>query len=535
VSAAAAASTRPAYFDTGWTGGRSPWVIALVVSMATFMEVLDTSIANVSLPHIAGDLSVTQEQSTWVLTSYLVSNAVVLPISGWLATRIGRKRFYMICVMLFVASSLLCGLAPTLGTLVLFRVLQGIGGGGLAPSEQAILVDTFPPAKRGAGMAIYGMAVVVAPAIGPTLGGFITEHLSWRWVFFINVPVGLVSLYLTSRVVTDPPHLKEMRRHAGGIDYVGLGLIAIGLGCLEYVLDKGQEEDWFNSPAIVGFAAAAAACIVAFVVWEARQEHPVIDVRMFKSRTLASGGAMMLLIGVLLYAPTVLLPAFEQTLMGYTAEQAGQTMSPGGFAMILLMPLSGALVARVDPRKLLAIGAGLLAVSLFYISERLSVGMDFRTAVALRLFQTTGFAFLFVPINALVYAGVAPQKNNAVAGIMNLGRNVGGSIGIALVTTIIARHAQSHQADLAAHTNGYNPAFRGLVSGIQRAMERAGASSLDATHRALAVVYRQLQLQATELAYLDAFRALAVAAICMVPLLALAKYARSASAPPAGH
>ena len=535
ASAAGAAPARPAYFDTGWTGGRSPWVIALVVSMATFMEVLDTSIANVSLPHIAGDLSVTQDQSTWVLTSYLVSNAVVLPVSGWLATRIGRKRFYMICVALFAASSFLCGIAPTLGTLVLFRVLQGIGGGGLAPSEQAILVDTFPPAKRGAGMAIYGMAVVVAPAIGPTLGGFITEHLSWRWVFFINIPVGLLSLYLTSRVVTDPPHLKEMRQRAGGIDYVGLGLISIGLGCLEYVLDKGQEEDWFNSPAIIGFAAASAACIVAFVIWESRQEHPIIDVRMFKSRTLASGGALMLLIGILLYAPTVLLPAFEQTLMGYTAEQAGQTMSPGGFAMILLMPLSGALVARVDPRKLLAIGAALLAVSLFYLSERLSVGMDFRTAVLLRLFQTTGFAFLFVPINALVYAGVAPQKNNAVAGIMNLGRNVGGSIGIAVVTTIIARHAQSHQADLTAHTNGYNPAFRALLAGIQRGLERAGASTTEAAHRAIAIVYRQLQLQAAQLAYLDAFRTLAVAAVCMVPLVVLARYAKPAGPPPAGH
>ena len=518
-----------------WTPKFNPWLIAVVVALAAFMEVLDTSIANVSLPHIAGSLSVTQDESTWVLTSYLVSNAVVLPVSGWLATRIGRKRFYMICVALFAASSFLCGIAPTLGTLVLFRVLQGIGGGGLAPSEQAILVDTFPPAKRGAGMAIYGMAVVVAPAIGPTLGGFITEHLSWRWVFFINIPVGLLSLYLTSRVVTDPPHLKEMRQRAGGIDYVGLGLISIGLGCLEYVLDKGQEEDWFNSPAIIGFAAASAACIVAFVIWESRQEHPIIDVRMFKSRTLASGGALMLLIGILLYAPTVLLPAFEQTLMGYTAEQAGQTMSPGGFAMILLMPLSGALVARVDPRKLLAIGAALLAVSLFYLSERLSVGMDFRTAVLLRLFQTTGFAFLFVPINALVYAGVAPQKNNAVAGIMNLGRNVGGSIGIAVVTTIIARHAQSHQADLTAHTNGYNPAFRALLAGIQRGLERAGASTTEAAHRAIAIVYRQLQLQAAQLAYLDAFRTLAVAAVCMVPLVVLARYAKPAGPPPAGH
>jgi DHA2 family multidrug resistance protein len=533
VSASVEAPGRPSYFDTGWTGGQNPWVIALVVSMATFMEVLDTSIANVSLPHIAGDLSVTQDESTWVLTSYLVSNAVVLPISGWLATRIGRKRFYMTCVALFVVSSFLCGVAPTLGTLVLCRVLQGIGGGGLAPSEQAILVDTFPPAKRGAGMAIYGMAVVVAPAIGPTLGGFITEHLSWRWVFFINIPVGLLSLFLTSRIVTDPPHLEEMRGHAGRIDYVGLALISTGLGCLEFVLDKGQEEDWFNSTAIVGFAAAAATCLVSFVIWEWREEHPVIDVRMFKGRTFASGSAIMLLVGVLLYAPTVLLPAFEQTLMGYTAEQAGQTMSPGGLAMILLMPLAGALVARVDPRRLLAVGSVLLATSLFYMSRHLDVGMGFGTAVSLRLFQTTGFAFLFVPINALVYAGLPPQKNNAVAGIMNLGRNIGGSIGIAIATTTIARRAQVHQLELTAHTNNYNRAFRALVTGIERSLEQKGASAVDAAHRALAVVYRQVELQATQLAYLDAFRTLALAALCMLPLLALARGVKSGAGPTA--
>ena len=534
MSASANAAARPSYFETGWTGGRSPWVIALVVSMATFMEVLDTSIANVSLPHIAGDLSVTQEESTWVLTSYLVSNAVVLPISGWLATRLGRKRFYMMCVSLFVVSSFLCGVAPTLGTLVFFRVLQGIGGGGLAPSEQAILVDTFPAAKRGAGMAIYGMAVVVAPAIGPTLGGFITEHLSWRWVFFINIPVGLLSLYLTNRVVSDPPHLKEMQARAGGIDYVGLGLISTGLGCLEYVLDRGQEADWFNAPSIVMVAAFSAACIVSFVIWELRHDNPILDLRLFKSRTFASASVVMLLVGVLLYAPTVLLPAFEQTLMGYTAEQAGETMSPGGLAMILLMPLSGALVARVDPRRLLAIGGILLSASLFFISTRLSVGMDFTTAVVLRLFQTTGFAFLFVPINALVYAGVPPQKNNAVAGIMNLGRNIGGSIGIAMVTTIIARHAQVHQAALASHTNHYSAAFQGGLAGIARAFEHTGASAVEATHRALAVVYRQVQLQATQLAYLDAFRALALGGLCILPLLLIARAAKPGRAP-AGH
>jgi DHA2 family multidrug resistance protein len=521
---------RPRYFETGWTGGHNPWVIALVVSMATFMEVLDTSIANVSLPHIAGDLSVTQDESTWVLTSYLISNAVVLPISGWLATKMGRKRFYMLSVALFVVSSFLCGIAPSLGLLVLFRVLQGIGGGGLAPSEQAILVDTFPEAKRGGAMAVYGMAVVLAPAIGPTLGGFITEYFSWRWVFFINIPMGLLSLALTYRIVTDPPHLAEMRARSGGVDWIGLMLISVGLGCFEFVLDKGQEDDWFQSPAILGFAIASAACIVAFVVWEWFEEHPVIDVRMFKSRTFASGAGLMLGVGILLYAPTVLLPAFEQLLMGYTAEQAGETMSPGGLALIPLMPVVGALVAKIDARKLIAVGALLIATSLVYLAGHLYVGVDFKTVLLLRVYQVAGLAFLFVPINTLVYAGVAPEKNNAVAGIMNLGRNIGGSIGIAFITTVIARRAQVHQVALASYTHGYNAAFTTRLAGMARAFEHGGASAVEAAQRALAVVYRQMQLQATQLAYLDAFRFLAIAAVCMLPLLLLAKPPRPGKA-----
>jgi DHA2 family multidrug resistance protein len=520
----------PSYFETGWTGGRNPWVIALVVSMATFMEVLDTSIANVSLPHIAGDLSVTQDESTWVLTSYLISNAVVLPISGWLATRLGRKRFYMISVGLFVISSFLCGIAPSLGLLVFFRILQGIGGGGLAPSEQAILADTFPQAKRGGAMAVYGMAIVLAPAIGPTLGGFLTEHFSWRWVFFINIPMGLLSLALTNRIVTDPPHLKEMRERSGGVDWIGLMLISVGLGCFEFVLDKGQEDDWFHSPAIIGFAIAAAVCIISFAIWEWHQKDPIIDVRMFKSRTLAIGATLMLAVGVLLYAPTVLLPAFEQLLMGYTAQQAGETMSPGALALIPLMPVVGVLVAKVDARKLIGVGALLIAASLFYLAGHLYVGIDFRTVLLLRLYQVAGLAFMFVPINTLVYAGVPPEKNNAVAGIMNLGRNIGGSIGIAFITTAIARRAQVHQVALSSNTNLYNSAFASKLAGIARSLQHSGAPAVDAGQRALAVVYRQLQLQATQLAYLDTFRFLAIAALLMLPLLFIARAAKPGKA-----
>ena len=352
----AAAPARPAYFATGWTGGHNPWAIALVVTMATFMEVLDTSIANVSLPHIAGNLSVSQDESTWVLTSYLVSNAIVLPISGWIASKIGRKRFYMTCVALFTVSSFLCGIAPSLGSLIFFRVLQGVGGGGLGPSEQAILADTFPPAKRGMAFAVYGMAVVLAPAIGPTLGGFITDHFTWRWIFFINVPVGLVSLMLTRRLVTrsaahrgrqgeDRRHrLRRPRAHRGRPRLPG---------------DRARQGPGGRLVRLavhLGLAIIAAVALVSFVLWERKQEHPIVDVNMFKNRTFAAANVMMLTLGIALFGSTVLLPQYLQVLMGYTAQQSGMALSPGGFVVILLLPFVGMLVSRVDARYMIGFG-----------------------------------------------------------------------------------------------------------------------------------------------------------------------------------
>ncbi|HEY8090315.1 MAG TPA: DHA2 family efflux MFS transporter permease subunit [Polyangiaceae bacterium] len=526
------ASRQPDYFATGWTGGRNPWAIALVVTMATFMEILDSSIANVSLPHIAGNLSVSQDESTWVLTSYLVSNAVVLPISGWISSRMGRKRFYMTCVALFTLSSFLCGMAPTLGSLIFFRVLQGVGGGGLGPSEQAILVDTFPPAKRGMAMAVYGMAVVLAPAIGPTLGGFITDNFNWRWVFFINVPVGALSLFLTNRVVTDPPHLRTAKEKTGGIDWVGLGLIATGLGCLEVVLDKGQEEDWFHSSFILGFTIVAAVTLVSFVAWEWNHDNPIVDLKMFKRRSFATANVMMLMLGIALFGSTVLLPQYMQVLMGYTAQQSGMALSPGGLVVIGLLPLVGILVSKVDTRYLAAFGFAVLSGSLFYMTRRLDIRMDFATAVELRAIQSVGMAFLFVPIQSISYAGVPPQKNNQVSGIMNLSRNMGGDIGIAFVTTLIVRRAQMHQANLSRHTTAYDPSFQAGLSAMARSMEHAGASSVDAAHQATAAMYRQLVLQSTQLAYIDALWILAVGAALMVPLVWLAR--KPQSAPPAG-
>jgi DHA2 family multidrug resistance protein len=498
------------------------------------MEVLDTSIANVSLPHIAGDLSVSQDESTWVLTSYLVSNAIILPISGWIASRVGRKRFYMACVAIFAISSFLCGIAPSLGALIFFRVLQGLGGGGLGPSEQSILADTFPPAKRGMAFAVYGMAVVLAPAIGPTLGGFITDHYSWRWVFFINVPVGVASLFLSNHFVSDPPHLRNMKERTQSIDYIGLSLIAVGLSALEVVLDKGQEDDWFHAPFIVWFSIIAAVALFSFVVWEWNHEHPIVDVKLFKNRNFAASNVMMLTLGVSLFGTTVLLPQYTQVLMGYTAEQAGMALSPGGFVVILLLPFVGRSIGKVDPRALIAFGFIVLSASLFYMTSHLYQGIDFRQAVLLRVYQSVGLAFLFVPINTLVYNGVPPEKNNSVSGIVNLSRNMGGDIGIAFVTTYIARRSQTHQANLAAHTSSFDPAFQSRLAALTAGIQHSGATAADAAHKAMASVYFQVVQQATTLAYIDVLRVMGTVTALMVPLLFLTQKPKGGPAP-VGH
>jgi MFS transporter, DHA2 family, multidrug resistance protein len=514
----------------GFTGGHNPWAVALTVTMATFMEVLDTSIANVSLPHMAGNLSVSQDEATWVLTSYLVSNAIVLPVSGWVATRIGRKRFYLTCVALFTVSSFLCGIAPSLGALVFFRVLQGVGGGGLAPTEQAILADTFPPSRRGMAFAVYGMAVVLAPAIGPTLGGYITDHFTWRWVFFINIPVGIASLLLAGRMVVDPPWLEEARRRVGRIDFPGLGLIALGLGSLEVVLDRGQEHDWFNDSSITTFAVVATVALVAFVAWELRVKEPVVDVRLFRSRSFAASNLMMLVLGISLFGSTVLLPQYVQVWMGYGAQQAGEVLSPGGLVIILLMPLVGRLIGKVDVRWLIAFGFTVLALSLLHMAHTLYPGMDLRTAILLRAYQAVGMAFLFVPINTVAYQGIPPNRNNAVSGIINLSRNMGGDIGIALVTTMLARRSQFHQARLSEGLGAGNPALQARLAQLGTALQHAGSSAADATRRAYAALGRQLAQQAQTLAYVDVLFVLACFTVLMVPLVFLIRRAQPGAA-----
>jgi len=509
-----------------WRPAVNPWIIAIAVTLATFMEVLDTSIANVALPHIAGSLSAGQDESTWVLTSYLVSNAIVLPLSGWLSSIVGRKRFYMGCVALFTVSSFLCGFAPNLPALIIFRILQGAGGGGLQPSEQAILADTFPPAKRGMAFAVYGIAVVMAPAIGPTLGGWITDNYSWRWIFFVNIPVGILSLILTSRLIQDPPYFKRRKLAETKIDYVGLGFVALGLGALQIVLDKGQRDDWFESNFILILAIVSAASLLFVIWWEWRHKDPIIDLHLFSERTFAVSNLLMFMLGFALLGSTLLLPLFLQTLMGYTAELSGMALSPGGFAIMICMPVVGWLLSRYDARYLLVFGLSMLSFSLFHMTN-FDLNIDFKTAVYARVLQAIGLAFLFVPINTSAYAYLPREKNNAASGLMNLARNIGGSVGISFVTTMLDRRTQKHLSDLMGHLSGTNTQFQSTLRGLSQQFIAHGASAPDAQRQAYALVQNTVQRQATMLSYLDNFHILGYAILAMIPMVFLMKRTRS--------
>jgi MFS transporter, DHA2 family, multidrug resistance protein len=490
--------------------------------LATFMEVLDTSIANVALPHIAGSLSAGQDESTWVLTSYLVSNAIVLPLSGWLSSIVGRKNFYMGCVALFTISSFLCGLAPNLATLIVCRILQGAGGGGLQPSEQAILADTFAPAKRGMAFAVYGMAVVTAPAIGPTLGGWITDNFSWRWIFFINIPVGILSILLTSRLIQDPPYFRRRKLSETKIDYVGLGFVALGLGALQIVLDKGQRDDWFESHFIVLMTVMAVAALLFVIVWEWKHKDPIIDLHLFKDRTFAISNLLMFMLGFALLGSTLLLPLFSQTLLGYTAQEAGLSLMPGGFTIILLLPLVGFLLSRYTPRWLLLLGLLVLSYSLFHLTG-LNLDVDFKTVATARVLQAIGMAFLFVPINTAAYAFLPREKNNAASGLMNLARNMGGSVGISVVTTLLDRRTQVHLTNLSSNLSSGNPALQSMIRGAAGAMQAHGADAATATRQAYGMVQGLIQRQATMLSYMDCFYFLGWAILLMVPMVFLIK------------
>jgi MFS transporter, DHA2 family, multidrug resistance protein len=501
-----------------WRPKVNPWLIGVVVAMAAFMEVLDTSIANVALPYMAGSLGASTDQSTWVLTSYLVSNAVVLPISGWFASTIGRKRFFMICLVIFTVSSLLCGIAPSLGAIILFRILQGAGGGGLQPMAQAILADTFPPEKRGIAFALYGVTVIVAPTVGPTLGGWITDNYTWRWIFFINLPIGIMTLLLVLRLIEDPPWAKRTAGAGIKIDYIGVALLTIGVGALQVMLDKGQEDDWFGSHFILVLAILAGVGLISLVIWEWFHKDPIIDVHLFKNLNFLGANFMMFVLGIMLFSSLVMMPLFLQTILGYTAESAGLVLSGGGLILLFLMPVAGTLSSKIQARYLIAFGWLTLALAMYYSTQHLDLDISFRFASILRIVQVFGLGFLFVPINLVSYIGVPAEKSSTVAGLVNFMRNIGSSIGTSMVTTLIARRAQFHQVTLAAHYTPANSSFTIALNGLAARLASHGLDATLATRQAYDRLYHLLIGQATTLAYIDTFKVLSIGAAIMFVL-----------------
>ena len=516
VAAPAPEPAAPA--SEAWRPKYNPWLIAVVVAVAAFMEVLDTSIANVALPHIAGNLGASNDQSTWVLTSYLVSNAVVLPISGWFARVLGRKWFFMTCLSIFTLSSLLCGIAPSLGAIIVFRILQGAGGGGLQPMAQAILADTFPPEKRGLAFALYGVTVIVAPTVGPTLGGWITDNYTWRWIFFINLPVGILALFLVLRLIEDPPWAKRVQGAAASIDYVGVSLLILGVGALQVMLDKGQEDDWFGSHFILTLAILAAAGLVSLVLWEWFYKRPIIEVRLFRNLNFLGANGMMFVLGIMLFSSLVMMPLFLQSLMGYTAESAGLVLSGGGLLLLFLMPVVGILSSKVQARYLVAFGWLTLSAGMYYSTRQLDLQISFLSASLLRVAQVFGLGFLFVPINLTSYVGMPTDKSSSVAGLVNFMRNIGSSVGTSMVTTLIARRAQFHQVYLVADVTSGRPTFARATGGLAAHLVASGADAERATRLAYGLLYRTVISQATTLAYIDTFWVLAIGAAIMFVL-----------------
>jgi DHA2 family multidrug resistance protein len=515
-------------------GGFNPWVIALVVTSAAFMEVLDTTIVNVSLPHIAGDLSAGVDESTWTLTSYLVANGIVLPISGWLSDIFGRKRFFIICILGFTAASMLCGLSTSLGMLVVMRVLQGLFGGGLQPSQQAILLDTFPPNQRARVFSVVAVATVVAPVLGPTLGGLITDHFSWRWVFFVNLPVGLLAAFMTAQVVEDPPHARADPAKARHVDYPGLGLIALGFGCLQVMLDRGEDDDWFGSPFIRVLALGALLGLAGAVLWLSVARNPVVDLRVYKNRSFAIGSVLLFLFAAILYSSAVLVPQLVQTHFGYTATLAGLILSPGAIVTAMLLPFVGLLLGRFQARYIVMFGFFILAIGNF-LNSLINPGVNFGWLVTSRIELTLGIAFLFSPISVATTATLRPEQNTAGAALFTMARNLGGSVGISLATAMATNRTQINQAYLSEHLTPLNPNFATLVAQVQSGLLSLGRASSVLSSQASGWVYQQLLTQAAVMGNADVFRFLSIACLCAVPVAALLRGGVMRRATPGGH
>ncbi|MEO8073388.1 MAG: DHA2 family efflux MFS transporter permease subunit [Acidobacteriota bacterium] len=514
-----------------WTPSFNPWLIAISVMLATVMEVLDTSVANVALPHIAGNLSATTDEATWVLTSYLISNAIILPATSWITKFIGRKRFLIISIIVFTIASALCGAAPNLTILIIARILQGIGGGALQPIAQAVLLESFPPAKRGAAMALYGMGVVVAPIIGPTLGGWVTDNYSWRWIFYINLPVGLLAAFMANTFVEDPPYIQNQK--PGRIDYIGFGLMALGLSALELTLDLGQQRDWFSSPVIIFTTIASAVCLLVFVAWELYTDEPIVNLRVFLNRNFAVGTALIGSVGVVLYGSTVLIPLFLQTLLGYSATESGIAISPRGIGSVVSMIIVGRLIGKVDSRYLIMFGFLVLGLSTYVFT---GINLEIAQTNIIYPIIVSGFAlgFVFVPLTTLTMGTLSNDEIGNASGIYNLMRNTGGSFGIAAITTFLSRGAQQHQVPLSANLDQYNPAFQRTFEQIKNSF-MAHADVVTATQQAYQAVYGMMVKQAAVLAYIDNFRLLAFICFIGVPAALLFKRVKNTKPPPGVH
>ncbi len=495
------------------------WVIALTVMLPTFIEVMDTSVVNVSLPHIQGSLSAGLDEVTWVLTSYLVSNAIIIPITGWLSNVFGRKRYLLFSLVLFTGSSVICGSAPTLKILVLARILQGIGGGGLQPISQAILLESFPQEEHGMAMAVFGMGVILAPILGPVVGGWITDNWTWRWVFYINVPIGILAVFLAMLFVYDPPYIKRGKVY---IDKWGLFLLTVGLGSLQVVLDKGERKDWFNSHFIVYLSIIAAVALILFVIIELKIKHPVVDLRVFKDRTFAAGNFIMYTGYFCLFGSIVLLPVYLQNLMGYTAFWAGLVLGPGGIASFLIMPVTGALMKKgVSPRNLLAVGLATMAYSL-YLMAGFNLQADFMAVSWPRIVQGFGMGLFFVPLAAATFANIPKEKMGNASGIFNLIRNLGGSFGVAFSTTVLSQRSQFHQNFLVEHITPYNKVFQQRFAEVYQWLKLHDPSFASPV-KVLAVFYKEILRQASMLAFNDVFWLFAWFTAFLIPLTLILK------------
>jgi DHA2 family multidrug resistance protein len=514
-----------------WQPQHNPWAIALAVTLVAFMEVLDTTIVNVALPHIAGSMSASADDATWTLTSYLVANGIVLPISGWLARVFGRKRYFLLCIAGFTLCSFLCGIAGSLWQLILFRLLQGFFGGGLQPNQQSILLDTFPLAQRARAFGITAMATVVAPVLGPTLGGLITDNASWRWIFFINIPVGVFAFLAVTALVEDPPWVRLGEKR---IDVIGMGLIALGLGCLQITLDRGEDEDWLGSPFIRLFAVLTVVGLVSAVAWLLWTRRPVVDLRVLKDRNFAVGSLLIFAMGAVLYSSAVVIPQFSELVLGYTATLAGFILSPGAVLVALVIPVvTRVLMPRVQTRLLVLFGFLCMTAALFY-SSRLSPQIDFDTLVVMRMAQTFGLAFLFVPISTLAYATLPKEQNGDAAALYTMFRNISGSIGISVATALVAQRTQVRMAHLVPNLTPFDQPFLDAVQSRAEALMALGRAPVEATQAAIGMMFQALRQQAQVLAYSDVFLFCAVMAGCAAPFALLFTARRAAGGAP-GH